>query len=500
MKNWILAFLVILTLSQAKSQSVYYQFNDNCKQAYEKLLFLQLDSAQLLIEIEEQENPNNLIPVLLANYRDFLQLVLSENKALFEEIKDRKKDRLNRWEEGPDDNPWFLSGQAQIKLQWAFTRVLFDEYFTAATEINSAYHLLEKNKRLFPQFLDDNMGIGILHAMIGVVPEQYQWAMGMLGLYGSIGQGLDEMQEQLTQKNNHPFSKEALFYLTFVRLNLQTDSSRFQELINIYENDSFKEYAKKSPLLHFSKAAVLLKMNNDKAIEHLKRAPYQADAVYFYYSDFLLGQALLFKLSDESGEYFKKYLLDYSGKNYKKTALQKWAWGAFVKGDTASYIKAMKDIPNIGASVFDADKVAQKESTRVLEESWLPDLYLLRSRLQFDGHYYQGALNELSHFNFIKSELSGILEYHYRRARILHEMNRLDEAKKEYALALERGEESERYFAANSALKLGEIAELQAQKKEAAQYYRKVLDLDFSEYRKGIRAKAKAGLQRVEKN
>ena len=500
MKNWVFIFLLMMVLPQAKSQSPYYQFNDKCKQAYEKLLFLQLDSAQLLIEIEEQENPNNLIPVLLSNYRDFLQLVLSEDKTLFEEIKERKKDRLNRWEEGPEDSPWFLSGQAQIKLQWAFTRVLFDEYFTAATEINSAYHLMEKNKELFPEFLEDNMGLGILHAMIGVVPEQYQWAMEMLGLFGSIDQGVEEMQKQLMQKGNHPFSKEALFYFTFVRLNLQTDSSRFQELLDIYENDLYKNYASQSPLLHFSKAAVLLKMDNDLAIEHLKNAPHQDDAIYFYYSDFLLGQALLFKLADESGEYFKKYLLDYSGKNYKKTALQKWAWGAFIKGDTAAYLKAMKDIPNIGSSVFDADKVAQKESDRVEEESWLPNLYLLRSRLQFDGHYYQGALNELSKLKPLQTDQNTQLEYHYRRARILHEMNRLDEAKTEYALALEKGEESERYFAANSALKLGEIAELQAKDNKAIQYYEKVLDLDFSEYRKGIRAKAKAGLQRVEKD
>jgi len=213
-----------------------------------------------------------------------------------------------------------------------------------------------------------------------------------------------------------------------------------------------------------------------------------------------LGQAFLFKLDSEAQDFFKKYLLDYPGKNYKKTALQKWAWGAFIKGDTAAYLNAMKDIPNIGASIFDADKVAQKESKRVMEESWLPNLYLLRSRLQFDGHYYQGALNELSNMEIAQSDQVTQLEYHYRKARILHEMNRLLDAKKEYELALMKGEESERYFAANSALKLGEIAELQAQKNEAAQYYKKVLDLEFSEYRKGIRAKAKAGLQRVKKD
>ncbi len=496
MIKWVLSFLLVLTISITNAQGVYYQFNDNCQQAYQKLLFLQLDSAQILIEKEEQVNPDNLLPILLHNYRDFLQLVITEDNILFEQLKDEKKNRLNRWEEGPRNSPWYLSGQAQIKLQWAFTRVLFDEYFTAATEINSAYHLLEKNKELFPHFLVDNMGIGILHAMIGVVPEKYQWAMEMFGLYGSIDQGIDEMQMQIRQNGKRSFSKEALFYYTFIRLNLQTDTSRFQELLSYYNADSYKYCAANSPLLHFSKATLLMKFDNDLAIAHLKAAPHKVDAYYFSYSDFLLGQALLFKLDSDAGKYFNKYIQDYPGKNYKKAALQKWAWVAFIHEDTSAYKKAMRDIANTGIAVLDADKVAEKESERV-EEGWLPNLHLLKSRLQFDGHYYQGALNELLELNTNEIDKETKLEYHYRKARILHEMERIPLAQEEYYLALENGKESERYFAANSALKLGEIAEYEKDYHAASKYYSIVLDLDFSEYRKGIRAKAKAGLQRV---
>ncbi|MCK5776604.1 MAG: hypothetical protein KAH25_10525, partial [Bacteroidales bacterium] len=190
MRRLVLSFLFISVALFSKAQTVYYEFDEASKEIYNKLLYLQLDSAEILIEQQKQEQPNNLMPVLLANYCDFFKLVLFEDKPLFEEIKNRKRIRLKQWEQGPKDSPWYLSGQAQIKLQWAFSRVLFDEYFTAATEINSAYHILEENKQKFPNFLADNMGIGILHAMIGVVPEQYQWAMEMFSLYGSISQGI----------------------------------------------------------------------------------------------------------------------------------------------------------------------------------------------------------------------------------------------------------------------------------------------------------------------
>lgn len=477
------------------SQEYQYDFNQNCQKAYEKLLFLQLDSSKFYIDKEIKAQPNNLIPVLLSNYQDFLKIVLEEDEKLFEELSDEKKRRLSLWKKGPKKSPWYLSGQAQIKLQWAFSRVLFNEYFTAATEINSAYHLLEENKKLHPEFLADNMGIGILHAMIGVVPDQYQWAMEMLGLYGTIDQGLVEIRKQLESKPNHTFSQEALFYYTFARLNLQTDPARITELLTYYSTEPYESFSQSSPLLHFSNAVVLLKKDNDKAIALLLNPP-EVLKTRFYYPIFLLGQAYLYQLNPKSDSVLLKYIDTYPGKNYKKTAYQRLAWSRFIQGDTLAYYGAMKSLLIGGASLLDSDKSAQKEA-KAAQENELPHLYLLRCRLQFDGHYYEGALKELSQINTTSLNKDRLLEYHYRKARVYHEMGDYTEAFKTYKLALEEGKDSERYFAANSALKMGEMAEEQKDFKKAEQYFEQCLELDFSEYRRGIRAKAKAGIQRV---
>ncbi|NOR87328.1 MAG: hypothetical protein GQ527_06950 [Bacteroidales bacterium] len=495
-KSLISIFLLLIVLS-GSAQATYYQFTENCKSAYQKLLYLQLDSASIFISQEKAAYPKNLFPLLLENYQDFLQLVLTEDKQLFNQLENQKKQRLNLWEDGPKSSPWHLAGQAQIKLQWAFTRVLFDEYFTAATEINSAYHLLEENKKLFPDFHSDNMGIGILHSMIGVVPDQYQWAMEMLGLHGSIEQGIKEMQEQLILDSSNTFSKEALFYYTFVRLNLQTDSSRFTELLSYYEQYAYKFCTDNSPILHFSKAVILLNFNNDLAIDFLRKSPTPDGSLDFYYPSFLLGQALLYRLDEHAVGYLNDYIQYYPGKIFKKTALQRSAWWSFIKKDTLAYQQKMQRINTIGSTILDADKVAEKESKKVAD-GWLPNLYLLRSRLQFDGHYYQGALNELATLETMNNQPEVQLEFYYRKGRIHHEMNQIKEAKKAYQMALDIGQNSDRKFAANAALKLGEITENANDYTKASHFYQLVLDLDFTEYRKGIRAKAKAGLQRVE--
>ncbi|OYT15803.1 MAG: hypothetical protein B7C24_11010 [Bacteroidetes bacterium 4572_77] len=492
---FIVLFLGLGSLLQA--QEKVYDFNHNCKKAYAYTINLQLDSALIFIEKEKVANVNNLLPVLLMNYQDFLKVVLLEDEKQFELYKERKKHRLVAWKTGPKNSPWFLAGEAQIKLQWAFARVLFDEYFTAAGEINSAYHLLEDNRKLFPDFIHDNMGIGVLHAMIGVFPEQYQWALELLGFYGTIEQGIQEIKDQLEQKED-AYAAEALFYYTFVRLNLQNDSARFSDILSYYNKDPYNIMAQNSPLLHFSKSVVLLKINTDTAIQYLKNAPQKPAAWPFYYSDFLLGQALLWKLDNQAPYYLKKYEQEYPGKNYKKTALQRLAWWHFSQQDTLGYLNNMASILNIRAAILDADKAAQKEAESVKEKGYLPNLHLLRSRLQSDGKYFEGALSELEMIDVQGLNKEAELEYYYRKARIYHQTNQLSLAKKNYVITLEIGAQSERYFAAKAALKLGEIYESAHHTTQAQYYFQACLDLDFTEYRKGIRSKAKAGLQRLE--
>lgn len=489
----ILFFLLLLNI---QAQQVNYEFNNNCKLAYNKLIKLDFDSASILIEMEKQENPGNLMPLLLDNYYDFLQIVLFENEELFDKSENDKRERLNQWKTGSKESPWYLSGQAQIKLQWAFSRVLFDEYFTAATEISSAYHLLEENQKKFPGFLEDNMGIGILHAMIGVVPDQYQWALELFGFNGTIDQGVKEVRIQLENDEFHPFDQEALFYFTFLRLNLQSDSARFSELLSYYEDQKIKDISQKSPLLSFSKSVLLMRIDNDAAIRHLLSDYSLYEESEFYYPVFLLGQTLLYQLNDNCVKYLNDYLDNYRGRNYKKTALQRLAWWAFINDDKDGYIQFMKRIRNEGNNLLDSDKSALKEA-KMVEEGILPDKQLLKARILFDGHYYSQALEDIKKLN--KSELSidHKLEYHYRIGRIHHEMGSDDLAIEAYQLAVQEGEKSERYFSGKAALKIGEIEEMRSNYIKAKSAYKKCLELDFSEYRRGIRAKAKAGLQRI---
>ncbi len=478
-----------------------FDYTDDCKEAYSLIIDLRFDSAQKYIEKVKNDDSENLLPLVLENYIDFLSVVLSEDEKLFEELRTQKKIRVDKWEDGPENSPYYRMGIAQMNMQWAFVRVLFGEYFMAAFEINQAYHLLEENKELYPDFLPNALGLGILHAMIGLVPNQYQWAVNFLGLYGSIDQGLGELETLLNSDDPdfQHFKAEALFLYTFLKLNLQTEEERYAELKVQYQKSEMDLVSQRSPLLHFSRAVLLMKEDNDAVIPFLENRPIARDAATFYYPEFMLGQAKLFKLDKDAQQLFDNYLVHYQGNNFKRSAAQKKAWSVFVQGDTLGYKKSMKAILSFPSTQIDGDDAALKEAKKS-SNGYLPNVYLLKSRILFDGGYLREALQVFEEIDLSKFNKDEKIELSYRKARIYHHLDSLDQALVFYQLALSEGKEHGSYFAANSCLKMGEIYEQENKNNQAEMYFEKCLELDFDEYRRSIRAKAKAGLQRVKSN
>ncbi len=88
---------------------------------------------------------------------------------------------------------------AQVNLHWAFASVKFGEYFTAGREIRRAFLLLEENQELHPDFLPDKVGLGIMHALIGTIPDNYRWIASLFSMNGSVELGRLELFKVLEQ-------------------------------------------------------------------------------------------------------------------------------------------------------------------------------------------------------------------------------------------------------------------------------------------------------------
>lgn len=492
----LIVIIIILNAFQLRSQ-FKYEFNDQCREAYSAIISLKFDEGIRLLNDEKRTNPDNNIPYLLENYIYFLTVFIGEEESVFSSLESKKDVIVDRLKSGDENSPYYRYSLAQVYLQWAVARTKFKEYVSATFEINKAYRLLEKNKDQYPDFIPNYINLGLLHTMIGTIPDNYEWAKKMVGIEGTIDQGLGEILKVLdvaiTNKEYSHYKAECLFYLSFIQINLMTRNEKTFEYLENIERDSVNL---QNPVAVYALSRIYMTNSmNDKAIALLTQRPMGSEYYPFHYLDYLAGMAKLHRLDKDADEYFEKYLKNFRGMNYIKDAYQKLAWHYFIHGYNRKYNDNMEKVLLYGNTVVDADKQAE----RAAENKETPNFHLLRARLLFDGGYYPEALTELtsSTRNYLENQRDS-LEYHYRIGRIYDEWGKDDASVTYYEKTIQQGADSEYYFAANSALKLGNIYEAKGEYKKAEYFYVRAQSMKNKEYKNSISQKAKAGINRIE--
>ncbi len=476
----------------------HYDFNQNCKDAYSAIISLKFDEGKNLIEKEKSTNPENNIPYMLENYIYFLTIFIAEEEDEFEKLSKLKDDIISRLKKGDKNSPYYRYCLSQVYLQWAFARTKFKEYVTATFEINKAYRQLETNNEEFSDFLPNLINLGLLHTLIGTVPDNYNWIKKLVGVEGTIDQGVGEiltvLNESISNKEYSMYKTECLFYLSFIQMNLMTNKQKALDYIKMIEDDSS---SMQNPLAIYAISRIYMDNSlNNEAIELLLSKPTGEEYFPFYYLDYLTGLAKLHRLDDDAVNYLFKYVNNYKGINYIKDAYQKIAWYYLVNRNKEKYTEYINKIKQYGNSIADADEQAEREA----ENGEEPNIYLLRARLLFDGGYYEKALSAITgetETGFLRNTKDS-LEFYYRIGRIYHEWGKVDNSISFYKNTVENGAESEYYFAANSALKLGIIYENKGDYENAEFYYEEAQSMENKEYRNSINQKAKAGLHRIE--
>lgn len=490
MRSLLTIGLVFGMLGTAFSQ--HFTTDENYQKAYALLLDLKFEEAERKIQAMRIADDRNMSTVYLEDLSDFLYIVVTEDEEQFNQRKEHKSSRLNLLEKLPSDSPHRLLAEGEIHLHWAFSSMRFGEYFSAAGGINKAFHSLEKNTKKHPDFLPTYKSMGLLHTLIGTVPDNYKWATKLMGVDGTIEQGVAEMEMVLQKSAAKPeyrnLRKETLFLLTFLHINLLNDRESLSKFEVLVDQES-------GPLMDFAKASLLKeKGKTGEAISVLEQNSEATNS--FPYLNFLLGEMKMARMDKDANQPIERFLNTFKGNSYKKAAQQKLAWHALlVKNDKAAYQQLITKVDGLGGEMLDEDKSAQKE----FESGETPNRVLLKARLQFDGGFYKEALQTLvnSDSKSFKTK-DEELEFTYRLGRIHHEMRNMKDAVSYYKLTIDSGKDSKRYYAANSSLMLGLIYEQLGEKEKALNCFKACSEFSNSEYRNSINQKAKAGILRLE--
>ncbi len=493
MRRLLLLFFIFFNLTVKAD----YQWTANCLSAYNYAIKLNFQQSKLQLAEEKIANPKNLIPIYIESQIDFLQSFINENKNDLEKLKTNNEIRIKILAENKIKSPYQKLCIAEMYLQIALARVKFEEYIGCIYDVRKAFFLLAENQKEFSDFKPNLRGLGLIHSLVGAIPKNYSWVTSLLGLNGTIVQGLGELNILLNSTYKQPeliyLRDETIVMLTFLDMNLGKDRND----IKIRNRLSNLSELNEKPFLQFAKSVFHASNGeNDSVITILGYIKKNPEASNLCYLDFMEGTALLNNLNFSSINNFKKYIETYKGKSYINSAWQRIAWVKLLQGDTEGYLLNMSYCKqsNRGKSIVDEDKQALSDA----KGTEIPNIILLRSRLLFDGGYYNKSLQELAdktiaNFPTHKDQL----EFNYRIARIFDKQNNFEKALYFYDQTIKNGASSNYYFAANSALLVGKIYEDQNNKIMAVKYYEKALSFRDHEYQNSIDQKAKSGLNRL---
>lgn len=483
----LLFFSLFAIKFSASAQS--FEYDANCKQAYQSIFKLKLNEGLQFIEKEKNENPKNYLVYFIENYADFLKLYINDNEKLYAATEPRVTARLEKLKKGNPKSPYYLYTQADMHLQWALCKIKFGDYLSAVFEVKRAYSMLLDNQKKFPDFLPNKKSLGLLHTIFGAVPDKYKFGAKLLGLKGSIAQGLQEINSVL-QDSTFQFKEETVIMYTLLMLHLQKDETAAWNMVES-ANISLKD----NLLNCFIVATVANNTGkNDKVISVLSQKPTGNEYYSFPFLDFLLGNAKLNKLDDDADIYIKKFIASNKGRSYQKEAYRKLAWFYLINNEPSLYKKYMQQILLIKDAPTDEDKSAQKEAL----QNMLPNKELLKARVLCDGSYFDNAMQVINKIQPEKlTNNRDKIEYYYRKARIYDEQNKTADAIKNYLFTIQNGEQYSYYFTANACIKIANIFEQLHKNSNAILYYKKAIALDKDEYANSIEAEAKAGLNRL---
>ena len=486
---------IFLTTPESKAEDKNsFQFTTANAKAYSELLKLRLSTGKMLLVESKESNDRyggNGITTYLENCHDVIQLLITEDEALYDRFDEKAGERLDMLEGMEEDSPYYLFVQAELRMQWALVKLKFGKRLAAVNDGMNAYKLLKKNSGKYPGFIPNKKTLGACKVLLGSLPKQSRKWVRLFGLKGNVKEGMDDLQEVID--SDTPFALEAKVlkgFLSAYILGEHKDALKlFRSLAKQYPDNQLFYFATAVAAKHTGDARLALKM--------LENAPKGNAYCDFYFLDYLKAEACLL-----TGEYYKSimyaksFIQRFKGNNYRKDAYLK----LFLAHWFINHPKANDYLAKIREEGDDL-VIPDKYALKFAEAGYLPNKAITKARFLHDGGSYKEAMALLEQVDLSSlHELRNQAEYYYRKARILHKIEKYAEAVQMYKQVLAIcPKDFPHYYAGNAALRLGTLhLEQYKDKKSARYYFNEVFTYEGHEYEISLNNRAKALLSTLD--
>lgn len=485
---------LLLVLLSVSLYAQHFLLTPNLIEAWQETSRLRLAKAEQLLANERSLRPDNQLTDVFQFQLHFQKALATgspEDERQFQLAKSKLQQQLTSVRTNDPWQEWALgySGMTSLML-----RMRAGDQWQTALEMRRTYSRIASAYDKYPGFVPNLLTYGIVQVALGGVPDQFSWVLKLASLHADSRDGVAMLIRVLNLPDNHPFAfmrADAAILLGMATRAMQTDAATKELVIN-----RIRTLDKSNLMLIYTSAYLLMRDGkNEEALKELKSRSLSPNYLIFPMVDYLLAEAMLRKGSGPAETHYIRFLQMSEGSMYLSDTHRKLGWIALLNGDTTTYLSRMKQCREALSSGSERDAEAKREAASEL----IPHPSLILARLRFDGGYFSEAneILERSAYLFERKNKAHYLEYLYRSARIADSMGQLDKALLLYDKTYHQGLASPEYYAANSALRLGELFERKGQKTEAALWFNRCLNLKPQAYRTSIHAAARAGLRRV---
>ena len=485
---WIVAVWLLLTHGAVAAD---FEFNPATQRAYAELMKLRVSAARRYLSPELART--NGVAVYLDNFGDVLTLLTTDDRTLYGKLEKRQADRLDALEALDDRSPWQRFARAEVRLHWAFVKLKFGHEVSACWDVVRAYRLLEENRRRFPDFVPTYKSLGALHVLIGSVPTRFAGFVRLMGLKGSVGQGMLEVQD--VARRDTPFRNEArlieLLLKGYVLSFTPEDAARTRALVH--------EHPDNLMFALFGAGLLLKDARSEEALAVLENRPQGPDYLPYPFVQHQLGEIQL-----QKGHYaaalghYRAFLGHYNGVNFRKDAHVRQFLCLWLLGRDAQALAQLRLAQTTGSTGVEADRAAQKLAETFLAKGLSArHKVLFKARFACDGGYFDAALGLLLPYaekDFAATDEKA--EFQYRKGRIYQKQQKPAAAVPHFERAIALSEAGQLAFGALSALQLGYLYREQRNEARARQFFEKALQYDDHEYKTSVDNKARAALAR----
>lgn len=486
-KAGIIACFFLLSQQSLFAADKIWQFDPELVKAYQLVLNLQTDQAQAQL-IKLQKHTNEFHRLYVLSLCETVDVLISEDEQKFDRIESNFKERF-KYLDGLPESPEVLFLKAELNLQRGFNFVNLGQELNAVFAIRSAYNTTQECLKKYPDFIPIRKTSGVIQVMVGSVPDKFHWFISLLGMKGSVITGQKQLEELRLSKSSLSTEASILYYTIKGFINQQLDESA----------KGLRECLETNPsnrLVLFLAANMQVKNGqSEEALQLIHSLDKNNVGLPVHYTEYLRGEILL-----QRGDYaeaiaaYQKFIPNYKSDNFKKDCYYKISLAYYLQNKMPQAKANFDKAKTVGKEVADPDKYAAAQ----LKENVFPNAKILKARLSTDGGYYKEAEEELQKISPADLKTTkDQTEFYYRKARLAHRTNEVSAAKLFYQQTIDMTGVNPWYFAPNSALQLGYIAQNARDYASAKKYFEKALSYKKHEYKNSIDSKAKSALEQL---